>query len=91
MPVPTKWMPVSRTAFSRRMVSVKSAFPPSTIMSPGSKTFVSCSITASVPRPAWTMMIAVRGVASEAAKSSIVSEATKAASGCSVMRVSVRP
>ena len=39
MPAPTKLMPVSRTAFSRRMVSVNSALPPSTMMSPGSKTF----------------------------------------------------
>ena len=67
MPAPTKLMPVSRTAFSRRMVSVKSALPPSTMMSPGSKTLTSSSMTASVPLPACTMMSAVRGFASDAA------------------------
>ena len=41
----------SRTAFSRRMVSVNSALPPSMMMSPGSKTFTSSSMTASVPAP----------------------------------------
>ena len=61
MPQPTKWMPVSRIAASRRMVSVKRALPPSTMMSPGSKTSVSSSMTASVAAPALTMMIAVRG------------------------------
>ncbi len=70
MPAPTKLMPVSRTAFSRRMVSVNSALPPSTMMSPGSKTSTSSSMTASVPLPACTMMIAVRGFASESANSS---------------------
>ena len=39
MPAPTKLMPVSRTAFSRRIVSVNRALPPSTMMSPGSNTF----------------------------------------------------
>ena len=70
MPAPTKLMPVSRTAFSRRIVSVKSALPPSTMMSPGSKTSTSSSMTASVGPPALTMMIAVRGFCSEAANSS---------------------
>ena len=69
MPVPTKLMPVSRTAFSRRIVSVKRALPPSTMMSPGSKTSTSESITASVGPPALTMMIAVRGFCSAAANS----------------------
>ena len=69
MPAPTKLMPVSRTARSRRMVSVKSALPPSTMMSPGSNTLTSSSMTASVARPACTMMIAVRGVLSDSAKS----------------------
>ena len=67
MPAPTKLMPVARTAASRRMVSVKRALPPSTMMSPGSNTFTSSSMTASVPRPACTMMIAVRGFCSAAA------------------------
>ena len=69
-PIPTKLMPVSRTAFSRRMVSVNSALPPSTMMSPGSKTSTSDSITASVGLPALTMMIAARGFCSDAANSS---------------------
>ncbi len=81
-PMPTKLMPVSRTAFSRRMVSVNSALPPSTMMSPGSKTLTSSSMTKSVGRPALTMMIAVRGFDSEAAKSSYENDATKFASGC---------
>ena len=70
IPAPTKLMPVSRTAFSRRIVSVKRALPPSTMMSPGSNTSTSASITASVPAPALTMMIAVRGFCSDAANSS---------------------
>ena len=68
MPAPTKLMPVARTAFSRRMVSVNSAFPPSMMMSPGSNTFTSSSMTASVPVPACTMIRAVRGFESDAAK-----------------------
>jgi len=47
-------------------------------------------MTASVPFPAWTMMIAVRGFRSDAAKSSIDLDATKPASPCSLIRVSVR-
>ncbi len=72
MPAPTKLMPVSRTAFSRRMVSVNSALPPSTMMSPGSNASTRASITASVPAPALTMMIAVRGFCSDAANSAYV-------------------
>ena len=60
------------------------------MMSPGSKTSASSSMTASVPLPACTMMIAVRGFESDAANSSIVFDATKPASGCSSSRVSVR-
>ena len=70
MPVPTKWMPVALMRASRAMVSRKLALPPSTMMSPGSKTFVSSSMTASVPFPACTMMIAVRGVDRREANSS---------------------
>ena len=62
-------MPVSRTAFSRRIVSVKSELPPSMMMSPGSNTLHSSSMTASVPLPACTMINAVRGVEMEAANS----------------------
>jgi hypothetical protein len=36
-PEPMKRRPFSRSAFSRRMVSVQSALPPSMMMSPGSK------------------------------------------------------
>ncbi len=68
--MPTKLKPRSRTAFSRRMVSVNSAFPPSMMMSPGSKTFISSSMTASVGPPALTMMSAVRGFCRLAANSS---------------------
>ena len=81
MPAPTKLMPVSLTAFSRRIVSVNSALPPSTMMSPGSKTSVSALMTASVPAPALTMMIAVRGLASVAANSSYEKVPTNSASG----------
>jgi hypothetical protein len=49
MPAPTKWRPFARTSFSRRIVSVNSALPPSTMMSPSSNASVSCSMTASVP------------------------------------------
>ncbi len=90
MPAPTKLIPVSRTAFSRRMVSVNSELPPSMMMSPGSKTETSSSITASVPLPACTMMSAVRGLLSESANSWIVFDGMKFASGCSPVRVSVR-
>ncbi len=86
MPAPTKWRPFARTSFSRRIVSVNSALPPSTMMSPSSNASVSCSMTASVPRPALTMMIAVRGRCSDAANSSIEVAATKPASGCSSTR-----
>ena len=89
MPAPTKLMPVSRTAFSRRIVSVNRALPPSTMMSPGSNTSTSASITASVPAPALTMMIAVRGFCSDAANSSYVAAGTNSASGCSPTRCSV--
>ena len=83
IPAPTKFSPRSRSACSRRMVSWKLALPPSTMMSPSSKRSASCSMTASVPAPAWTMMIAVRGRESDATKSSMSSPATKPASGCS--------
>ena len=68
--MPTKLNPRSRTAFSRRIVSVNSEFPPSMMMSPGSKTSISDSMTASVGAPAFTMMSAVRGFCSAAANSS---------------------
>ena len=46
-------------------------------------------MTASVPAPALTMMIAARGAVSEAANSSYENVATKPASGCSATRCSV--
>ncbi len=90
MPAPTKWIPVGLIRFSRAIVSWKLALPPSTMMSPGSKRSTSSSITASVPAPACTMMMAVRGFCSDATNSSMASLATKPASGCSPVRVSVR-
>ncbi len=90
MPVPTKLRPFSRRSCSRRMVSWKFALPPSTMMSPSSNRSASCSMTASVPLPACTMMIAVRGLDSEATKSSIDSDAMKPASACSFSSSSVR-
>jgi hypothetical protein len=68
-PEPMKRRPFSRRAFSRRMVSVQSALPPSMMMSPCSKTAARPSITASVGLPAWTRMMALRGLAREAANS----------------------
>ncbi len=81
MPAPTKFSPRSRSSRSRRIVSWKLALPPSTMMSPCSNRSASCAITASVPLPAWTITIAVRGLASEATKSSMLSLATKPSSG----------
>src|SRR5690606_26397608 len=88
-PMPTKLTPVARTAFSRRMVSVNSALPPSTMMSPGSNTASRSSITASVGAPAFTMTIAVRGLRSAAANSAYDPVGTKPASGCSATSSSV--
>src|SRR5690606_14931257 len=59
------------------------------MMSPGSKTRVSSSITASVGRPALTMMIAVRGFCRLAANSSYEKAGTKPASGCAASSSSV--
>ncbi len=69
MPQPTKWMPFSRAAFSRRMVSWNRALPPSMRMSPGSSNAESSSMTASVGPPALTMMMILRGTASDATNS----------------------
>ena len=61
------------------------------MMSPSSIASASWSITASVPRPACTMMIATRGFASEATKSSMVSDGTKSPSSpCAAIIASVR-
>ena len=64
--------PFSRSAFSRRMVSVHSALPPSMMISPCSKSGTRLSITASVALPAWTRMMALRGRASDCTNSSSV-------------------
>ena len=90
MPAPTKLRPSSRAAFSLLMVSVNSELPPSTMMSPSSNRAESSAITASVPRPACTMTMAVRGFWRDATKSSTVSEAINPASGCSSSSVLVR-
>ena len=48
-------------------------------------------MTASVEGPAWTIMMATRGVRSDATKSSSVEAGTKVASSpCSAMSLSVR-
>ena len=60
-PMPTKWMPASRRAASRRRVSMKCALPPSMIMSSCSRSGANSSITASVAAPAFTMMTRRRG------------------------------
>ena len=60
-PMPTKCRPCSRSAASRRRVSLKCALPPSTIMSPASSSGANSSITASVAGPALTMMTRRRG------------------------------
>ncbi len=71
-PEPMKRRPFSRSAFSRRIVSVQSELPPSTTMSPGSSSGTRLSITASVPLPAWTRMTILRGFASDWTNSSSV-------------------
>ncbi len=62
-PLPMNRRPFSRSAFSRRIVSVQSALPPSITMSPASSSGTSPSITASVPFPAWTRITILRGLA----------------------------
>ncbi len=71
-PEPMKRRFFSRSAFSRRMVSVQSALPPSITMSPASSSGTSPSMTASVALPAWTRMIIFRGRASDATNSGSV-------------------
>ena len=90
-PQPTKCRPRAEIAFSRRIVSGKCALPASTMMSPGSMRSASASIIASVGAPALTMMIAVRGLASESTNSSIVFAGKNwPSSPCSAMSFSVR-
>src|SRR3954447_872188 len=60
-PTPRKRMPCPLNASARRSVSRWWALPPSRIVSPSSSRGTSCSITASVPSPALTMIITARG------------------------------
>lgn len=76
-PVPTKWTPRSRSAFSRRRVSSKCALPPSMIMSPSSRSGANSSITASVGAPAFTMTSTRRGRSSDSTSSSGVEAGRK--------------
>ncbi len=72
---------------------MKREFPQSTMMSPASMRAASCSMTASVAAPAWTMMMATRGRSRERMKSSMSREGTKTPSEPSpwaAMRRSVR-
>ena len=64
-------------AACRRRVSANCALPPSMMMSPGSTSAASSSITASVGPPALTMIRIFRGAASDATKSAVDSDATK--------------
>ena len=90
-PAPTKCWPRSAAHFSRRIVSVNRELPQSTMMSPSSMSAASCSMTASVEGPAWTIMMATRGARRDATKSSSVDAGTKVASSpCSAMSFSVR-
>ena len=73
-PEPMKRRPLALSSFSRRMVSVQRALPPSMMMSPGSKAAASSLITASVGPPALTRMTALRGFLREAAKSLMVGQ-----------------
>lgn len=77
MPVPTKWMPCSRSSRSRRRVSSKCALPPSMITSPVSRRGANSAITASVASPAFTMMTRRRGLSRAATKSRALSVAMK--------------
>lgn len=77
MPAPTKWMPRSRSSFSRRLVSSKWALPPSMTTSPSSSSGANSWMTASVGSPAFTMTTRRRGRSSAATNSSGVCAATK--------------
>lgn len=90
IPAPTKCKPRSRIAFSRRMVSVYNALPPSMMMSPGSMASASSLMTASVASPALTMISTRRGFSSAARNSGIVSLRTNLPSElCSLSSASV--
>jgi hypothetical protein len=70
-------MPFARRVACLRLVSSKLALPPSMMMSPGSTSAASSSLTASVGAPAATMTRIFRGAASEATKSTNDSVGTK--------------
>ena len=90
-PHPTKCRPRSRSAASRRRVSMKCALPQSMTMSPWSSSGTSSSITASVASPALTMMMMARGRLRLATNSSIESAGTNVPSSpCSLTRLRVR-
>ena len=71
-PLPMKRRPFAASAFSRRIVSVQSALPPSITMSPCSSRGTRPSMTASVALPAWTRMTILRGLARDWTNSSRV-------------------
>ena len=90
-PHPTKCRPWSRSAASRLRVSVYWELPQSTTMSPSSSNGTSSSITASVPAPAFTMMMTTRGRRRLATKPAMVSLGTNVPSSpCSRTSVRVR-
>ena len=90
-PQPTKCRPWSRSAASRRRVSMKCALPQSMTMSPWSSSGTSSLITASVASPALTMMMMARGRLRLATNSAIESAGTNAPSSpCSLTRLWVR-
>ena len=88
-PMPTKCRLISRSAASRRRVSLKCALPPSMIMSPGSSSGANSSITASVAGPALTMMSRRLGRSSDATNSSAVWAGTKVPSWPNSVTMSV--
>ena len=75
-PVPMNRRFLAASCWSRRSVSVNSELPPSMIRSPGSTNGTSCSITASTGAPALTMIMILRGRASDSTNSARVLVAT---------------
>jgi hypothetical protein len=83
--------PRSASSRVRRWVSRKYELPPSTMVSPSSRSGTSCSITASTGGPALTMIMIVRGRSSAATNSSFdVVPVIGPSEPCSAMKVSVR-
>ena len=79
-PMPTKRSPRAAASPTRRSVSVKREFPPSTRMSPGSRSGLRSAMMLSIAPPASTMSTIARGRASEATNASTVSDGTKSPS-----------